>query len=343
MGILVEPSHINSTLESLTRKAAKRCRRHFREYTCAAALTSRGILASCPISGGRHLSAHLLSPVRNFGGFSPSNLNSTPRLRFFFPFRLREVPHFNPEAPESSTTVCVWRQARSSIACIHPPLAFKDLILPDLILTMLSKHPTIVQAIMIQSLLFFLVLATLYPSSLGTECFHARRALPIVSHCRDIIQAIEDLSRMPGENQLRAWGRDLPTTPDTMKIPKIYWIGGRGPVTCAVHVDVNPLDATAVESFTQRSVALSAGRVMDKCLVRQALIGLDYPLGAEHIYAMIVRTDAPLGLELPRGHDTQNVSLPNSTYVLQIATGDVAISSQGPSTNIGSASLVLDQ
>ena len=170
------------------------------------------------------------------------------------------------------------------------------------------------------------VLATLYPSSLGTECFHARRALPIISHCQDLVDGIFYLSHMPGEDNLREWGWRLPTSVNTEHLPKIYWIVDRGPTTCAVHVDVSPVNHFSVDSFRQSDVGMAAARVVDNCLMRQRLLGLDYPHGSHHVYAMVVRTDAPFGLKLPGTYSVQNVSLPDSTRVLQIASGDATMS-----------------
>lgn len=86
-------------------------------------------------------------------------------------------------------------------------------------------------------LLVAVVLSSIYRVAMSTECLHARSALPIVHHCQDLTDAIAYLSRLPNENNLRAWGRHLPTGPDTEKVPKVYWIVGRGPTTCAVHVE----------------------------------------------------------------------------------------------------------
>ena len=179
---------------------------------------------------------------------------------------------------------------------------------------------------LILRLSLLLIHAILWSRTLGTECFHARSALPITSHCYDLIKAIEDLSRLPGENDLKAWGRGLPTGEYSQNLPKSYWIGGRGPSTCAVHVDVNPLNEYAVDSFRQSSVALSAERVVNQCLDRQGLIGLSYPLGAEHVYTMVVRTDSPWVLNTSNTHGVRNISLPGAANVLQVAGGSVGIS-----------------
>ena len=182
------------------------------------------------------------------------------------------------------------------------------------------------------------VLAALCPSSLGIECYRARSALPIASHCQDLIGAIDYLSRMPGQDNIRTWGARLPTTPDSMNLPQVYWIGGRGPETCAVHVDVDPLQYFAVDSFTQGSVSLTAAKIQVSCLVKQGLLGLDYPNGAKHVFVKLVRTDAPFALKLLGSYEVRNVSLPNSTDILQVATRDIVSSSERLLVSNGSIS-----
>lgn len=196
---------------------------------------------------------------------------------------------------------------------------------------------------MVQSLFIFLVLTILYQISLGTECFHARAALPVSFHCQDLIEAIAYLSRIPGENDVRSWGRRLPTELHTMKVPKSYWIAGRGPSTCAVHVDVNPANLFAVDSFRQSDVGQSAARVVENCLIRQRLIGLDYPTELKHVYVKVVRSDSPLTLGISGTHHVESILLPDTAGVLHIATGDVVISSGGRTTSNSSANLILEQ
>lgn len=190
----------------------------------------------------------------------------------------------------------------------------------------------------------FLILATLCMKSLEIECFHARSALPYISHCQDLNNAIAWLARMPGENDVRAWGRHLPTTAETQKIPKLYFIDGPAiSTTCTVKVDVDRTDSFAVDSFRLSDVAAASARVVDDCLVRQRLIGLDYPSEAGHVYVKIMRTDAPGELKLPRRFDMQNLSLPNSASVLHIVSGDAAMKETGASRSNSSLDQIDDQ
>lgn len=196
---------------------------------------------------------------------------------------------------------------------------------------------------MFKFLLFLLLLVVNLPSSLEVECFHARSALPILSHCQDITDAIAYLSRMPGENDLRAWGRRLPTSQYTEKLPKVYWLSGRGPTTCAVQVDVNPTNYFAVDSFRQSNVSVCAARVVDQCLARQRRIGLDYPTQKEYVYVKIVRSDSPLQLNVLGTYEVGNVSLPGTTSVLHVASGNVIRKGGGHSSEKASAGPIQDQ
>lgn len=135
------------------------------------------------------------------------------------------------------------------------------------------------------SLLFTLFL---YALSQAVTCIRAPALLPIVSDCTSIVDAITWLSRMQGENTMKAWGRRLPTTPDTEKVPKVFWISGRGPSTCAVHVDVDAYDLWAVDSFRLSDVALAGEQVVVRCLIPRSKIGLAYPAGRDgHVYAKV--------------------------------------------------------
>ena len=87
---------------------------------------------------------------------------------------------------------------------------------------------------------------------------------------------------------MKAWGRRLPTTDDTQKVPKVFWIAGRGPTTCAIHVDVDSYDLWAVDDFRLRDVATAAEEVVAQCLVAKSKVGLAYPAGPDgHVHAKV--------------------------------------------------------
>ena len=121
----------------------------------------------------------------------------------------------------------------------------------------------------------------IYGLSQAVICTPARGLLPTISDCTDIVEAIKWLSRMQGENTMRAWGRGLPTTADTQKVPKVFWISGRGPTTCAVHVDVDAYDLWAVDDFRLSDVALAGEQVVAQCLRAKSKVGLAYPAGVD--------------------------------------------------------------
>ena len=87
---------------------------------------------------------------------------------------------------------------------------------------------------------------------------------------------------------MKAWGRRLPTTLDTQKVPKVFWIVGRGPTTCAVHVDVDAYDLFAVDDFRLADVASAAEEVVAQCLSAKSKVGLAYPAGVDgHVHAKV--------------------------------------------------------
>ena len=87
---------------------------------------------------------------------------------------------------------------------------------------------------------------------------------------------------------MKVWGRLLPTAFDTQHIPKVFWISGRGPTTCAIHVDVDAFNPFAVDSFRLSDVASAAEEVIAQCLVPNRKVGLAYPTGTDgHVYAKV--------------------------------------------------------
>lgn len=173
------------------------------------------------------------------------------------------------------------------------------------------------------------------------ECLLPPGALPIVRHCQDLTDAIAYLSRLPEENNLKTWGRRLPSTANSQKVPKIYWIVGRGPTTCAVHVDVNADDTFAVDTFRVKAVGLATERVVSRCLVGQRKIGLEYPSGGQHVYAKVVRTDSPFFLDFLGDANVERVPLLSGRGVLKSATISLTGGRGGAFNH--SESLVVDQ
>ena len=87
---------------------------------------------------------------------------------------------------------------------------------------------------------------------------------------------------------MKSWGRRLPTTLGTQKVPKVFWISGRGPTTCAIHVDVDSYDLFAIDDFRLVDVARAGEEVVAQCLSAKSKIGLAYPAGSDgHVHAKV--------------------------------------------------------
>lgn len=140
---------------------------------------------------------------------------------------------------------------------------------------------------------------TIFIRSQAAICTNAPGLLPTISDCNDLTDAIRGLSRLPGENNMRAWGRRLPTTLDTQKVPKIFWIAGRGPTTCAVHMDVDAYDLWAVDDFRLGDVASAAEEVVAQCLSAKSKVGLAYPAGVDgNVHAKVRGLEEDLSIRL---------------------------------------------
>lgn len=158
----------------------------------------------------------------------------------------------------------------------------------------------------------------IYTHSQAAICTDSRGPLPTIKDCKDIVEAVTYLSRLPGENAKKAWGRQLPTTPDTEKLPKVFWISGRGPITCAIHVDVDAYDTWAVEDFRMSDVASAAEEVIATCLVPRRKVGLAYPAGADgHVHAR-VRTISIVNLGTIRVHLSKQSSVARIVRLIRV-------------------------
>ena len=104
---------------------------------------------------------------------------------------------------------------------------------------------------------------------------------------------------------MKAWGRRLPTTFDTQKVPKVFWISGRGPTTCAVHVDVDAYDLWAVDDFRLADVASAGEEVVAQCLSPRRMVGLAYPAGPDGLVHAKVRSFR--GRSLHSAHNPRNI------------------------------------
>ena len=137
-------------------------------------------------------------------------------------------------------------------------------------------------------LVLLLICFIIFTNTQAAICITTRGLRPTINDCRDIAEAVSSLSQLPNENKLKAWGRGLPTTLDTQQLPTVFWLSGRGPTTCAIHVDVDAFSPFAVDNFRLSDVATAATEVIDQCLIRKRKVGLAYPVVVDgHVYAKV--------------------------------------------------------
>ena len=97
--------------------------------------------------------------------------------------------------------------------------------------------------------------------------------LPLMQHCQELVYKILDASRTSHGIASKTWGRNLDNTPTTVHLPKIYWVAGAGPRTCAVVVDVDKHTPNAVEKFNLGDVGHAAEHIENACLFRKGEVG----------------------------------------------------------------------
>ena len=143
-------------------------------------------------------------------------------------------------------------------------------------------------------LITIIALLSVLPWTKAYYCTPPRSLLPTPKDCHELIDALESLSRLPPFNAAKTWSRNVEDTVTTQQLPKDYWVQGRGPSTCAIHIDIVPYgNINAEDSFDLRSVANAGEIVIEQCLVRRRNLGTEYPGRKENIQVRIVRTDAP--------------------------------------------------
>ena len=153
------------------------------------------------------------------------------------------------------------------------------------------------------SIHMFVVLLLILAFSSSLDCYPPSRGsqLPIVAHCDHLVGALFYASRLPAHDGAVTWGRGLPSDAHTESLPKIYWLAGRGPQTCALNLDADPLHPDTRETFRLRAVAIAAGRVTELCLKNRAQLGRDNLGPRGQVVGKIVRTDSPIKLPIIRG------------------------------------------
>ena len=121
----------------------------------------------------------------------------------------------------------------------------------------------------------------LYSTSSALECYSG--SLPNLPDCQILITALNQLSRMPGQNDPKEYGRTMQSDLYSEKIPKVYYISGPEDYNCAVFVDVEIADYYAIDTFRLSDLARAANAVFVMCLVNEGKLGM-------YVYRVLVST-----------------------------------------------------
>lgn len=133
------------------------------------------------------------------------------------------------------------------------------------------------------------------PLSQSLQCFDpAKDSLPAPAHCQHLSNVLAYAARIPSKNIRKDWGRGLPSSAFTGKLPKLFWLAGRPiPSTCGINVDVDPVNPLAVEKFDLMAVAVAAEKILRICLYGRSQVGSE-PLGlTKHVLATMTRINPP--------------------------------------------------
>ena len=115
--------------------------------------------------------------------------------------------------------------------------------------------------------------------------------LPLTLHCHELTRRLLDASRTAHGMALKDWGRALDNTPTAVHLPKIYWIAGAGPRTCAVVVDVDNHTPDYIERFNLGEVGHAAEHVENACLFRKGEVGTQRIGAAKRIEVELERVN----------------------------------------------------
>ena len=111
----------------------------------------------------------------------------------------------------------------------------------------------------------------LYSASSALECYSG--ILPDLADCQILIGALYDLSRMPGQNDPKEYGRTMESSIYSEKIPKVFYLSGPEDYNCALFVDVEITDYYAIDTFRIQDLAWAANAVFAVCLVTEGRLG----------------------------------------------------------------------
>ncbi|KAI4089860.1 MAG: hypothetical protein LQ344_005119 [Seirophora lacunosa] len=145
-------------------------------------------------------------------------------------------------------------------------------------------------------ILLLLLLPTFALAAPSLNCYpppEPRGQLPLLEHCQELAYALDTASHLPYSNDPKEWGRGLPSTDFTEHLPKVYWLPGRGPLTCALALDAEPGFPDAREVFRIGDVARAATGIVNRCLIARRQVGSEGLGRTGRVLAKLVRTDAP--------------------------------------------------
>lgn len=127
--------------------------------------------------------------------------------------------------------------------------------------------------------------------SYALMCNPPHEPLPSREDCIQLIAALLSASQLPGPSTSREWGRGLPNTDLTARLPKLYWIAGPQQTTCGVKVDIDPLQPLAIETFDLGNVSFAAEAILEMCFLPRSLLGLARIGRRRSAEARLVRID----------------------------------------------------
>ena len=123
---------------------------------------------------------------------------------------------------------------------------------------------------------FLLMFALAIRLSAAVTCSSPPQGMPVIEDCIELVDSMQKVGELPRLRATKQWGRHLANTATTVRLPKLFWIDGKGPTTCGLEIDIDPqAPNNAVESFGLSDIGLAGGNVMDLCLFQHNMLGKD--------------------------------------------------------------------
>ena len=112
----------------------------------------------------------------------------------------------------------------------------------------------------------------LFSTSSALQCYTG--SLPNLQHCQILLDALYQLSHIPGQNDPKEYGRTMQTDRYSEKIPRVYYLAGPENYNCALYIDVEITDFYAVDTFRLEDLARAASTIFNVCLVNLGKLGM---------------------------------------------------------------------